>query len=94
MDDVRWHVIKYSSTFIQLQEKKRLFGKLTNLDDSIVVMSILHARFVEHFPMKVFRVGIDDFQVVIALCRDSVEGNLVDFRFRIVIIVHWIEQRR
>lgn len=55
-------------------------------------MSIFHSSFVKHFSMKVLWVGVDNFQIVIALCCALSQGNLVDFRFCIVIVVDWLER--
>lgn len=55
-------------------------------------MMVLHARLVHHFPVKVFWVGVNDFHVIIALCRLLLQWNLINFRFGIVIIVDWLER--
>lgn len=68
------------------------FVQLTNLDDSVFVV-VVHTTFVEHFPMDLHGVGVDDVQAVIVFRDILLKRNFVDFRFCIVIVVDGLEGR-
>lgn len=76
-------IFKNSSQFIQLSTK------LTYLDNTCIftVVLISHARFVEHFLVKIFGVGV----YFIIFCCVGLDRDLVYFCFRIVVIVNWLE---
>lgn len=63
------------------------FVQLTDFDYARIFAVVSHARFVEHFLVKILGVGVD----FIVLCFVLLNRNLVDFRFRIVVVVDWLE---